>query len=203
MDWHLLPERAAFLPVYNVLLLADLHLGKAGHFRKNGIPVSGQVHQEDILRLEQLMIVSQAKTIVFLGDLFHSDANNEWFDFVDLLHRHSQQDFILVKGNHDILPKDFYQIKNLDVMDMWKAGPFSFTHQHQADTDGYNISGHVHPGVKLGGTGKQHMTLPCFYFSDNHALMPAFGFFTGLYAIKVKRTDQVFGVLDNVVHKLN
>ena len=41
------------------------------------------------------------------------------------------------------------------------------------------MGGHVHPGVKLGG-----MRLPCFWFGERVAILPAFGKFTGLHVMR-------------------
>ena len=72
---------AIFWKEKDTLLLADIHLGKVGHFRKSGIPVPRKaqgVFYEKISRLKNLLNFSQ---IIFLGDLFHSSLNNEWFLF--------------------------------------------------------------------------------------------------------------------------
>ena len=53
-------------------LLADIHLGKVGHFRKSGIPVPRKVEgvfYDKISKLKNSLNFSQ---IIFLGDLFHS-----------------------------------------------------------------------------------------------------------------------------------
>ena len=42
---ELLGERAVWWPARRTMLLADAHLGKAGHFRKAGIPVLGYLRE--------------------------------------------------------------------------------------------------------------------------------------------------------------
>ena len=66
----------------------------------------------------------------------------------------------------------------------------------------FTFSGHVHPGIKLNGVARQELSFPCFYFSKDHAILPAFGHFTGLYKIKPKRTDKVFALMENKVVKI-
>ena len=44
---------------------------------------------------------------------------------------------------------------------------------------GYVLAGHLHPGVRLHGPGRQSVRLPCFAFGRNAALLPAFSEFTG------------------------
>jgi metallophosphoesterase superfamily enzyme len=61
-------------------------------------------------------------------------------------------------------------------------------------TDTYIFSGHVHPIVWLKGKGRQSFCLPCFYFSDQYAVLPAFSRFTGGYKVDVKKGDSVFAI---------
>ena len=63
----------------NTLLLADIHLGKVGHFRKSGIPVPRKVEgvfYDKISKLKNSLNFSQ---IIFLGDLFHSSLYTNLF----------------------------------------------------------------------------------------------------------------------------
>ncbi|MEO0580885.1 MAG: hypothetical protein AAF135_01565 [Bacteroidota bacterium] len=74
----LLPQKAIFLPQRSALLLADLHIGKSGHFRQHGIPVSSGVMNQDLSQLDRLYQTYQPDTTYFMGDLFHSSYNKEW-----------------------------------------------------------------------------------------------------------------------------
>ena len=74
-------HKSIFWKEQECLIVSDLHLGKAGHFRKAGIPISSKVHVEDLDRLDLLLNTYQPKRLVMLGDLFHSDKNNEWEAF--------------------------------------------------------------------------------------------------------------------------
>ena len=69
---RLLPQRAAFLPDAGLLLVADLHLGKAQSFRRLGVPVPGGTTAETLARLDEALAATGARGIVFLGDLIHS-----------------------------------------------------------------------------------------------------------------------------------
>lgn len=61
------------------------------------------------------------------------------------------------------------------------------------------ISGHLHPGVVVRGVGKQAMQLPCFCFSENFLLLPAYSKFTGLFTIKPSKQDAVFLIVGDKV----
>ena len=53
---QLMPEKAMFWPTRKTLIIADVHLGKAMHFRRAGIPVPGGVEQLNLQRLEDLIL---------------------------------------------------------------------------------------------------------------------------------------------------
>ena len=195
-ELELLSQRALFWQAQQSLIVSDLHLGKAGHFRKHGIPVSRKVHLKDLKILETLIRTKCPQHVILLGDLFHSYENDEWNDFLKFLEVHDQIKFTLVEGNHDILTN---YPKQLMLTTKLNCGPFSFTHIQQAD-DLYNISGHIHPGVLIRGKARQGMVMSCFLFGEEFAIMPAFGQFTGVKKIKPKKTDRVFAIAeDNVI----
>ena len=196
---HLLPQKGIYWEKHSLLLLSDIHLGKAGHFRKHGIPIPLEVHHHDLQRIDDLISKWSPTNVVFLGDLFHSDLNAEWWNFIAWIHQFPQIHFILVKGNHDILPENLFLEANIQVLEQLVIEPFSFTHIKEENTNYFNLSGHVHPGVRLLGAGKQGITLPCFLFGANYGLLPAFGNFTGVAKVKPKSTDQVFVVTEEKV----
>lgn len=194
----LLPERAIFWEKKKTLFLSDLHLGKAGHFRKHGIPVSRKIHLTDIQILETLIKKLNPHKVLLLGDLFHSFENNEWQDFLNFLQVYDSINFVLVEGNHDILSE---YPPSLSVTTHLEIGPFSFSHYRESSSF-YNISGHIHPGVIVRGKGRQSITMPCFYFTQDYGVLPAFGQFTGVKKIRPRKGDRVYGVADGNVIEL-
>lgn len=197
-DLYLDPLRAIYWKQKKMLILSDLHLGKAGHFRKNGIPVPRQVHLSDLENLSGLVEKYQPICILFLGDLFHSEMNEEWIDFVGWSAQHKEIRQVLVEGNHDILGKSNYEETAMEVVPDWQIHPFHFTHEPSSTTL-YNLSGHIHPSIRLRGRARQGMTFPCFYFTENAGLFPAFGTFTGNFKIKPKKGDRVFAIAEGSV----
>ena len=194
----LLPEKAIYWKKRRLLILSDLHLGKAGHFRKHGIPISRKVHLSDLARLHQLISRKEPKEIILLGDLFHSFKNKEWEDFIRFIEVFDHLPFTLVKGNHDILSD--YPSK-LKVVDRLFLDPFSFSHQKET-SDFFNISGHLHPGFRINGHARQGITVPCFYFSKGHGILPAFGHFTGIKKVRKVEGDRLFGIAEGQVIEL-
>lgn len=195
----LLPQKAILWPAKEILIVSDVHLGKAGHFRKNGIPITKKVHIQDIEVLQNIINKWSPSQVMILGDLFHSFQNKEWGDFVNFIEKNEQVRFVLVKGNHDILG---HYPSRLKVVDDLHIAPFYFSHE-QTTSDAYNISGHIHPGVKVFGSARQNMTLACFWFSNQFGILPAFGAFTGLKTVRPKTNDHVFGILNDTVIDLN
>jgi uncharacterized protein len=59
----------------------------------------------------------------------------------------------------------------------------------------YYFSGHLHPGIRINGMGKQSLQFPCFYFGGEYAILPAFGRFTGTVSIDPGAESNVFAIL--------
>ncbi|GAB4408643.1 MAG: ligase-associated DNA damage response endonuclease PdeM [Bacteroidia bacterium] len=197
-ELHLLPDKALYWPAQQALLLADLHLGKAAHFRRHGLAVPEAVHDADLLRLRHLLDTWQPATLLLLGDLFHSIHNTAWERFADFLQGYGGS-ALLVQGNHDILaPGRYADAGIVRVQEPLLLGGLSLWHEVPPDWAGpaYALGGHVHPGVRLRGAGRQQLRLPCFHFGAWRGLLPAFGGFTGLAEVPVQPGDIVVAVAD-------
>lgn len=209
----LLPQKAIYWQEKKMLIIADLHLGKAAHFRKAGIPVPTIIHQDDLSTLDFLIQYFMPEKVLILGDLFHSIYNKEWEDFAGFLDKRSDIEFNLVKGNHDILPVEIYKISNLSMAeDQLIMAPFCFSHKplfavpslkqesepeeiHLAKKY-YNLCGHIHPGISIRDKLGQAVRMPCFYFGQRGGVLPAFGKFTGMKCLKAPPSDHVFGIAE-------
>lgn len=200
----LLPQKAIYWQEEQALIVADVHLGKVGHFRKAGIAVPRDMEQDDLAVLSDLIHEHQTKQVIFLGDLFHSDMNNDW-DWLALWRRHfSKIKVILIKGNHDVIHDRHYLELDVELHQQLAVGPFMMLHHplnanQLAEADYYVFCGHIHPGVSLSGRARQHITLPCFAFGQQQVILPSFGKFTGKVAIRRQETDRIFGVLKDKV----
>ncbi len=202
----LLPERAIFWEEERMLFMADVHLGKVNHFRKAGIAIPTAAANQNLQVLSALVNYFQPQTICFLGDLFHSDKNKEWELFVQWRESLPQINIELIRGNHDIIAAAHYKRADIKVYPVCvEKGPFLFTHEpmENCPSDKYTFAGHIHPGVRLNGAGRQSLTLPCFYFGKNQALMPAFGQFTGTAQIKPRKDDAVFVIAEGKVLRIS
>ena len=56
----------------SMLLISDVHLGKVSHFRKFGAAVPQQAVQKNFTAMDTAIAFFRPKTVVFMGDLFHS-----------------------------------------------------------------------------------------------------------------------------------
>lgn len=200
----LLPQKAIFWASRNILIISDLHLGKATHFRLHGLPVPAEVGKYNFLDLELLIAVTQPKEVILLGDLFHSKINSEWEAFRQWRCRHEGIAFHLVLGNHDILKRETYHECQLTIHpSTYSLPPFVFSHEPLENAGlGYNLAGHIHPGVRVSGKGRQSLKLKCFFFRPTGALLPAFGHFTGSCCLQPTAEDEVFLILENSVMKM-
>ena len=196
------PLKAIYWPVHKALLIADFHLGKGAHFRRNGIMVHSGIDLVNLKNLNHLIKSFAVSQVIFLGDLFHSRYNQEWQSFEKYMQQQPEIAFHLVMGNHDILPPSHYQAANIILhQETYSLSPFFLSHKplDEFPENMFNLAGHIHPGVVLKGNAKQYMRVPCFYFSENQGIMPAFGKFTGLSILKPKRKDKVYVPIERMV----
>lgn len=185
------PSGAAYWENKEMLLIADVHLGKVTHFRKHGsaVPLASILGNFD--QLTAVAAYFEPKTISFLGDLFHSTINNEWRLFSDWINQ-LECEVVLISGNHDIISNSAYDAINVLIKDEWVIDGFLLTHFPQTKDGLFNFAGHIHPGVRLRGFGKQLLKVSCFYKNSHQMIFPAFGNFTGKFIIEPKLNDQIF-----------
>lgn len=193
----LLPERAVYWPRTRTLVLADPHFGKAAAFRALGVPVPEATTHDNLARLARALERTGATRLVVLGDFLHARAGRSdsllravggW------LSERRQLAVLLVRGNHDDRAGDPPESWGVECEDEpVQEGPFAWRHRPApSDATGYVVAGHVHPAVSLAGRGGLSATLPCFYFGREHALLPAFGDFTGTAVIRPRAGERTY-----------
>ena len=201
-------ERSIFWEEEKALILSDLHLGKTGHFRRSGIAVPQNVYKEDLQRLMHQVQYFRAEQLIIVGDMVHSSANKELDLFSRWRNDISSVVIHLVKGNHDILPSKWYSDTSIVVHEeALHVGGFCFQHDaEKCDTNmetTYLFSGHIHPGIVLSGPGKQSLRFPCYYFSQDSCILPAFSRFTGAASVHPQQGDKVFAIVNKSLVELN
>lgn len=200
--FFLLPLKGLFRPLQRQLVLSDIHLGKASHFRKKGIAMPAQSHLKDIDRIHYLIESLNPETVLLLGDLFHSDYNQEWLWFKSILRSYPHVQFVLVEGNHDILPRGTYKIENLLKIGLLEEQHVIFSHHPIEQSPKLNICGHLHPGIRIRGKAKQSVSLPCFVWGPDHFILPAFGDLTGMHLLEKEKNTRYFAVTNDTVVEL-
>jgi len=192
-------ERVVYWENEKTLILADLHIGKSGHFRKAGIGIPQTVYQDDLHRLVSQLLFFKAEKLLIVGDLSHSRANRE----LDLFHKwrrdFSSLEVHLARGNHDVLDEAWYKQANIRVHETGlRLGAFSFAHDPVDcfDDGSYYFSGHLHPAITVRGKARQSLRFPCFCFGPQQAILPAFSRFTGSYNVVPAKGEKVFAIVE-------
>jgi uncharacterized protein len=198
-------ERTLFWENELTLIVADVHVGKTGHFRKAGIGVPQNMYKDDLHRLLAQILFFKAERLIIVGDLTHSLINKEMDLFRKWRKDFSSLDVHLVKGNHDILEERWYSEADIAVSkEKLLLKNFLFVHdilkkEVKADKGQYIFSGHLHPGISLRGRGRQSLRFPCFYFAKKYCVLPAFSRFTGTYKVEPKEGEKAFAVIEKDV----
>ncbi len=199
--FELLPDKALLWKSTQSLIVSDIHIGKAAHFRKHGIALPNAVNSENLWRLANLLLDTQARRLLVLGDLVHSSHNQEWEQFVDFRANFPQLEVVLIRGNHDILADHHYQNAEITCLtELFEEG-FYFTHDPASDrreqnqtTLFYHLCGHLHPAIVLRGGARQSLRLPCYWFGEYQGVLPAFGSFTGTKTIRPAKNDRIYAI---------
>jgi uncharacterized protein len=199
----LLAQRAACLLDERCLLVADAHIGKAASFRRLGVPVPGGTTSQTLQRLSEAIALCGARRVVFLGDLLHSAHGRAPATLRALARwraQHPSLELLLVRGNHDDHAGDPpAALGVLAVDEPLRMGALALCH-HPRPLDGaYVLAGHLHPCVVLGGRAHERLRLPCFHFGTQVGVLPAFGAFTGMHALRPRPGERVFVVGDDAV----
>jgi uncharacterized protein len=192
-----LPEKALLWAQERAILLADLHLGKTTHFRKEGLALPTKGIEPDYIQLRKLLDRYKPEKIIVLGDLFHSKHNSEWDLLGALIADYPLVTFYLVPGNHDILlPTQYTSLGITIAPEVWTLHKVILSHHPlEVFPEGFlNICGHVHPGIRLEGKARQSASLPVFYRTAKQLILPAFGHLTGLYLLEPKQAMELVGI---------
>jgi DNA ligase-associated metallophosphoesterase len=198
-------ERTLYWENENTLIVADLHVGKTGHFRKAGIGVPSNVYKDDLHRLLAQILFFKAERLIIVGDLTHSIANREMDLFRKWRKDFPSLDVHLAKGNHDILDNRWYEEADIKVHnEPFIHQSFVFVHdivkpKMEPSEGQYIFSGHVHPGIAIRGKAKQSLCFPCFYFTDTYCILPAFSRFTGTYQVRPGKGEKAFAIVDKEI----
>jgi uncharacterized protein len=201
-ELYLLPQKAIFFPATKQLILSDVHLGKTTHFRKHGLAIPHEAQFEDLNMLKKIITTWQPSTVLILGDLFHSDFNTEWHGFQNFLAEYSSIQFILIKGNHDIINFSQHTIPNFSTALIWEDDYFLYQHFAAENNDKINFCGHTHPAIQIKMKGKQSYRLPCFFIEKNNVILPAFGKLTGSFSVAKNKKNSIYAIAGDAIFEV-
>ncbi|MES2467310.1 MAG: ligase-associated DNA damage response endonuclease PdeM [Verrucomicrobiota bacterium] len=203
---QLLPERCAFWQEAGLLLLADLHLGKAAHLRHHGMAIPEGHTADDLSRLSRVLRRTQAREVIICGDFFHASTGQSPA-VLDLVEQwrgsHPEVIVSLITGNHDrgrALPPLRCGIE-LAGPTMWRD-PFHLIHDPaEAIAGRLTISGHLHPLAALSGGRGCALRAPCFWWQAHRSclVLPGFGSFTAGVTVQPDPADTLHVITGETV----
>lgn len=199
----LLADKAVYWPDRQCLLVADAHFGKASAYRSLGQPVPQGTTTANLERLDKLLAALPCTQLIFLGDFLHgpgSHASGTLSAIRAWRERNPTLIMTLIRGNHDKRAGDPPMDLRIEVVpEPLLMGPFALQHEPTDHPTHHVLAGHVHPVYHLRGKGRQRLRLPCFQIGRRVTLLPAFGAFTGGYAVEQDDDRQIFVIGDQAV----
>jgi DNA ligase-associated metallophosphoesterase len=195
LSLELLPDHAVHHPDSGSLVVADLHLGKAGAFRAHGLAVPDGDDARDLGRLRRLVDQTRAAKLIIAGDLFHS-SSPAMPAVLDRLARWCDDcpaEPTLVIGNHDrrAISKAKLPFESAESLDL---GPIRVVHDPGDSSAGPSLTlcGHLHPVIRIRDGKRTSIRNACFWLAGNTLTLPAFGSFTGGRIIHPGPGDRIF-----------
>jgi DNA ligase-associated metallophosphoesterase len=176
-DLLALGSGALWWPSARMLVVSDLHLGKAERIMRLGGPILPPYEAQDTLtRLEDDINATQAATVVCLGDSFDDQAAVEGLpeDVQTWLYRlQAGRRWVWIEGNHDPGPVELGGTHLTEL----PAPPLTFRHIARDGASG-EVSGHYHPKARL-TTRAGTVSRRCFLVDSDRLILPAYGTYTG------------------------
>lgn len=175
---QLRPAGTMWLPKFETLVVADLHLEKGSAYAAAGQLLPPYDTRETLNRLMAEVEASKAQTLVLLGDSLHDMgavsrvAEDDRQILLDLAH---SLDLVWISGNHDPDGGSVFGGRTLETIDL---GSLHLCHEPQAGPRDGEVAGHLHPCAKLLGAGGS-VRRRCFVTDGKRLIMPAFGAYTG------------------------
>ncbi len=170
-----------FWPSERLLVVSDLHFGKAQALNYAGNQLPELDSLTTLQRLEALLQEYQPHTLIALGDSFHNERVAHGLPERErqLLCRLclSVPNWVWLLGNHDVSLPQHWPGQYLPDIEI-KGIRFG----HEPGQGKPEVIGHFHPktSVRLAG---QKLTGKVFILDEQRLIMPAFGAFTGGLAV--------------------
>lgn len=168
----------AYLPDYEALLVADLHLEKGSAYAERGQMLPPYDSAATASRLMAEMDELRPKIVISLGDSFHDQAARRRMsaEVVDAVRAMTgATDWVWICGNHDVSPPD--DLGGRIALEE-AVGPLILRHEPIEGPVIGEVAGHLHPCARVGG-GVRSVRAKCFATDGQRLVMPSFGALTG------------------------
>jgi uncharacterized protein len=175
---------ALYAPDLETLLIADLHLEQGASLARRGVHVPPFDTAATLMMLGDVLEELEPLKLVLLGDSFHDVHGLQQIDSAQvrmLDQLTSRQVTIWLSGNHDT---------NLSIKSH-KLGAITLRHEPSANSDGFEIAGHLHPGCTVIQRGV-HLRGKCFVSDERRIILPAFGAYTGAFDVSHSAFNGLF-----------
>jgi DNA ligase-associated metallophosphoesterase len=173
-----LPSGALWWQGEQVLVVSDLHFGKAERMARRGGPILPPYEiQETLDRLLTDCETTRAASVICLGDSFDDlTAARATANMVAerLAPAMAGRSWVWIEGNHDPGPVDIGGDHRNEVT----IGPLTFRHIAEEPGTAGEVSGHYHPKARIRTRGRT-LTRPCFLLDELRLILPAYGTYTG------------------------
>lgn len=185
-----------------MLLIADIHFGKAASFRARGVPVPHGTTSENLTALDAMIDAHRVEHVLFLGDFLHAKAAHAPATLAAIRawrNRRIDLKLTLVRGNHDSRAGDPpADLAITLVNEPHCVDGFAFCHHPQKVDDAFVLAGHIHPVYRLAARGDS-LRLPCFLIGQDTGVLPSFGSFTGGHPVIGGQGEVVYVVAGDAV----
>jgi len=179
-----------FLRRFDVLVIADLHIGYEAALEKQGITLPKSQYPKIKKTVEEMIRIVRPKVLIVNGDLKHEfgeATRQEWketLDFIDFIQSMGIE-LIVVRGNHDNFLIPILKKKGVEFKDpSYTLGEFLFIHGHkQLNLESFKqtiktiVMAHEHPAIGVRDELGVRRRFKCFLvgkvYDKNLIVMPA------------------------------
>lgn len=190
----LLPDLAGalYVPAFEALLVADLHLEKASSLARRGVHLPPYDTRATLEHLSFSLAAARPKRLILLGDSFHDDEAHlriDPSDIAEMARLTRGIDVIWLAGNHDPSPP---KALGGHFAEEIALGPITLRHIPGPLSEGEcEIAGHLHPAASLAQRGRS-LRRKCFIGHERRIVMPAYGSFTGGLSVSAEPFQAIF-----------
>ncbi len=172
----LLRQGALWIERHKLLVVSDLHFGKAAAYAAKGQMLPPYDTDATLDLVEALCAAKLPRTCISLGDSFHdpeAEARLSPAQCQRIRALTDTTDWHWIEGNHDPVPPVHLGGHAASVL---HVGDLVFRHEPSGAHG--EIAGHLHPVAKVKSRGRSIRT-KCFITDDTALILPSLGAFTG------------------------